>query len=462
MANTENVPIVIIVWKNLRDLLLREKSPFLSLDKFIIQKDSFERLTDDEVIDDVPFAVYDCSQIISDDTLPFIVSFSKMGIVINIGPVNFAIDYDALSFSQNEYMKEDKDKPNSKIIAKNILTTIKLLLNGQICMGCNWRNNRLIVAELFLRGYENKIIPILTAEMAIVRRNSDKFTIKQNTYIADKVTISKDYPLLPILFNDEFAIHGRDVKDITELGPMSRKELEVNSKRANMQQMIGGSTKNKSMWTDFYLTVDFWLAVFICLSVWYVIYITPILKSIFDSDILRPIYMVSGYLAVMPLTFWLLKRKQAAVLRGKKPLRYRIEQSIINFGSNKIFWTIDLLQTMIFITTVIFAPVWQLNITGSIVQPAYELIPQLPAFLIYVMSAIASGVLFLKRHTLPKQIKILGIILQVIFLVSLLTINSVYMISSDEALSVNVVHLLILMLIPIFDIFLFWKSILKS
>src|SRR6266705_2547145 len=105
MSAQEHKPLATRVWDELQKLLAHEKSPYLAKDKFVLQKDAFVRLADDEVESDVPWLTYEHNEPTHDEALDFSLYFFAGGFILNIGPTTFEAPYVSFAFPSTDIPK---------------------------------------------------------------------------------------------------------------------------------------------------------------------------------------------------------------------------------------------------------------------------------------------------------------------------------------------------------------------
>ena len=147
-------PVAVQVWEELQELLKHESSPYLDLEKFVLQKDAYVRLSDPDVEADVPFLSYSYDEITHDEALNFSVNLYRYGFDLNMGPTSMEIPFGVFAFDSTQLRtlgEADLEAADMKVVAANLLLTVKYLLNGQIALGCTFNNERLLAVETFRR-----------------------------------------------------------------------------------------------------------------------------------------------------------------------------------------------------------------------------------------------------------------------------------------------------------------------
>lgn len=255
-------PIAVQVWEALGRFIAKEDNPYLSPNKFVLQKDAFIRLSDEDVESDVPFVTYDFTEVTSDEGLGFSMVMLQEGAAFLLGDTTFTATYKALAHGgqvatmNNKQYDELGENPEKS--AESILLTIKLLLAGQVAMGCSWNNGHLNVCEVFLLGFEKRPLPIsIVGNFGWFGRKSYDYTVKQNHVLAERLTIPNDFIWLPPIVSGKRVTPGRKVDSIASLEPLDKKAFEALESASVFHQTVGKNAE-ENIWKFLYKRFEFW------------------------------------------------------------------------------------------------------------------------------------------------------------------------------------------------------------
>jgi hypothetical protein len=308
-------PIAIQVWEELQRQLKREKSPYLDRDRFVLQKDAYIRLADEDVEHDVPFLSYEHNEPTHDEALDFSLYFFQYFFSLSIGPTTFDAPYEGFA-------------ADAESIARDILLTIKYLLGGQIALGCTFKGGRLLAVETFVFGLEDRPYPIAIAgNFSLFRRSGPDFLVKRNKLLTAHLKVDEDYPLLPPIVNGARVHRGRRADDIYDLEPLTKKEFDALATQINAHEFAGKPADQKS-WRYLYGTIDFWLVAAVVLAGVFALKYAPFTPAFLRNDWLQPLYIIGGWYLISALSGYLLGLRQARIDAGHDPLTARIERQI--------------------------------------------------------------------------------------------------------------------------------------
>lgn len=422
----------IAVWKNLSTLADSETDGLLQLDRFVLNKDAYARLGDDDIAEDAPFASYVYSEITSDESLDFSLYLHRGYFTFMIGPVEISYAYGGFGYDSSHVWAETDEllAANPEIIARNILTTIKLLLNGQLSLGCNFHNGQLVALELFLLGFQPQPIGIyFHQKFPLFVRRADTYLFKQNHAVSERVEITDEFPLVPPIVNNERVNRGRAVSSVAGLDPLSKRQAEAIDEEMTMHEFAGGE-KGKSTWSQLYATVDFWMIV---AGYGVLIWLSrgaPALRSAYESGLGYHAAALVGLFTIPAITGFSLGLRQNQINRGFLPLRYRFEQWVKARDVWRLYMIISSIMAVI---GYIFLPLWTLKGDWSGVYSLSHVISQATLLVILPIGCVVIGVLAAVRQTSLLLTAWIGLILSIGLYVTFFTLNDVYMNTAENA-----------------------------
>jgi hypothetical protein len=328
---TKDTPAAILIWDALKRKLPKEDDRLLSVDAFTLHKDAFVRVSDDEVVSDVPFLAYEYNQMTNDETLDFSFYFFKGGFTLNIGPAQLEVGYPQYAYSANEAIAgkiEENDDFSEDIVAENIITTIKLLLNGQIAAGCSWKSGALVAAEIFIIGYEVKPYPILLIKnFSFTNQKATDYTVKQNKVLSEQVKITDAFPLIPPIVNGKRVRRGREVDSIHDLEPLTKKQAVKLEDSFVFHESLGANPDGTIV-TSMYASIYFWVTATIIAAGLSYLHFSDTTPEFFHSTLVFIILVLAARYVISFIAAYLLGLRQVRINKGEHPLTYRIEQSI--------------------------------------------------------------------------------------------------------------------------------------
>lgn len=426
-------PLAIQTWKQLVILLTKESSPYLDKAKFVINTDAYARITDEDIESDTPFLSYDYTEITSDESLDFSILLFKNFVMFVIGPTSVTVAYEALGFNSTDILKKNEEqiKAASPVtIAKNILLTLKLLLNGQIAAGCSWKNGTLCAFETFLLGFEHKPFPLfITQSFSLFTRGGDTYTTKQNKVLKEHFPVTKNFPLLPPIIDGTRLRQGRDVVSVANLEPLTKAQYDAIDTAVTIHSISEQQTAPGKEWKSIYRTVDFWMAVTIFTLATLGLREIPSLAPFFNWDYSSLILIAIAWTIIPAATGWSLGTRQVRVLSGDEPLRYRLEKKIHVFGWRRL---ICFVSGLILAAAALFLPFWTLTNETSVIHSTLELGAILPVlFLLPLLSLVIPLVVLMK--TKPNLTQIIAGSIALTVGVLFIVFNGLYMNTSDQA-----------------------------
>jgi hypothetical protein len=426
-------PIAIEVWNHLQELLEHESSPYLSKDKFTLQRDAFVRLADEDVVSDVPFLSYGHAEVTSDEVLDFAMYLLQYEAAFDLGPVSFEIPYDALAFDSTEYhfKQGSLGRPDPRVIASNILITIKLLLTGQIALGETFKNGNLVAAETFLMGFEDRPYPIgISGRFGWFQKEGDTYVVKQNKLLQQHIKVSSDYPLLPPIVNGSRVLRGRKVDNIYDLEPLTNKQLKSLHSDSTLHE-LAGKPDEEGEWSYFYRKLEFWISVVAVVGpILYLRYSTHT-PSIFHSDWFLAFARFGSWILIIGLAAILLGRRHRIEANGRRTVSQSIEEWISAFGGIRLFSIIiQLLIAYVYLLT----PLWTPKNDFVHLYNGLAMFGQFPVM--YLLPALSGGsliVLGVRRLFGVRALRIIYLVLTVALTIALYGINQAYMNTADNA-----------------------------
>ncbi|MBL8158977.1 hypothetical protein JNJ66_00810 [Candidatus Saccharibacteria bacterium] len=302
MTSHTQKPLAAQVYDELKHLLAKETSPYLAADRFVLQKDAFVRLSDDDIESDGPFLSYAYNQMTGDEALDFALYLLRDFFVFEIGPSTYSMTYEIFghdSMKVEAMTDEELLDVEPSAIAANILLTIKMLLNGQLAVGCTWRDGELLASELFLLGLKSRPVTLAVSNnFSLTRRAGLDYSVKQNHLLDERVKVTQAYPLLPDTIGGTRAFPGREVDSIEGLEPLSRKQLEELEVATGVKQLTGDE-KPRNFWKFYYTSIEFWIISIIVISPMLYLRLSPDTPEIFKSVFAHAVMLMIAW-SVIP------------------------------------------------------------------------------------------------------------------------------------------------------------------
>ena len=293
------------VWKCLAELLKKESSPYLTPDKFVVQKDALLRLFEDDVQGDAPFITYMHHQPTSDSSLRFELEMYRDDFVLAIGPAELNLPYTAFGVLAPQ-------------VATNLLTTLKLLLNGQLALGCTLKHGHILAAELFLLGQGARPLGLLLVDhFSLFERAGTDYEVQQNRLLDEKITIPAGFPLLPPKSRGSFINYGRDVDSVHDLPPLTRRELARLTQSIFMQQTVG-KPPHQSNWLFLCSRWEFWLTIIAVASTVGFLRLWPGMPAIFREELFGFGLNLAGGIFIFAGSTYLLERRERQQRRTER------------------------------------------------------------------------------------------------------------------------------------------------
>lgn len=421
------------VWRQLEKIIERESHPRLSRDTFILNKDAYTRLTDEDIASDAPFMSYEYGAITGDESLDFSLHLFRDYFLLVIGPLELGIAYGVFGYDSTTVLTGDDDlmaaaKP--AVIARNLITTLKLLLNGQISLGCNLHNGQCVALELFLTGFQAQPLGInFGYKFPLFVTQADTYVVKQNRLLADHVAVKEGFPLLPPIVDGRRVNRGRAVTSVAGLEPLSKKDAEHIDQQVTLHELAGRDVSDGT-WTSLYTTVDFWLMTALYGGlIWALQQWTPA-RVFFAWEYSHLVVIAGGWWVIATLTGFSLARRQDKINRGMHPLRYRIEEYLKATDGWRVLMAVCSVATSLALTTL---PLWTLRGDWSGIYPLYDVIAAVPLVALLPVLALLIGVVLAGRSRPPVAFAWVAIALIAGLYAAFFTINSVYMNIADNA-----------------------------
>lgn len=433
-SETPQKPIAIKVWSALQLLLNGEKSPHLSRERFVLQKDAFVRLADEDVESDVPFLTYQYHEITSDETLDFSLLFFGDFLAIEIGPIGLTMPYETLGFDSTKLLGLSDDElsgANPETIAENILLTVKLLLSGGIAGGCTWRRGELVAFETFLLGLEPKPYPIgISSQFSLLKRSGDEYTVKQNRVLEHMPKVPAAFPLLPPIINGTRVKRGRDVESFHDLSPLTKARYEELSTEADLHEFAGKS-QDESAWHYIYRTPEFWLVAAPVIGGILILSNAPFMPAFLKSDYMFPLYIIAAWTIIPGATGLLLGRRQVKINAGEQPWTYRLETWLSGFGNLRAAL---ILLHLLLLPVVLLAPLWSPKTESAGLYNTLEMAGRVPMLLILpLLSLIALTALALSGLYQRRPVRAALGVLSLAYLGLLIAANGLWMNTTASA-----------------------------
>lgn len=426
-------PIALDVWEALKTLLAKEKSPYLNEEKFVVQRDAYTRLVDDDVAADVPFVTYEYSQLKTDESLDFGLYMFRDYFALAVGPMSFSNTYHAFAFDSTQALHISDETlltASPEQCARNLLLAIKLLLSGQMALGCSWHNGRLMAAEAFVTGFVTKPLAIAVIPgFTLFARTTSEYTVRQNRLIPT-VHVPDTFPLLPPVVNGKRVNRGRNVDSIHDLPPLNKNLYDALDQEMSLHE-FAGKKPGEDIWSYFYKTIEFWLVALVTLGSIIFLQNSSMSPAIFHAEWSHLMYLAAGWLIVPFGTGLLLGWRQQKINAGKQPLSYRFELWLDAWGAPRLLL---ITLNLVALVPALVLPMWTLKGDTTSVVPGYTLLSQVPSLAIPLAAALLSAlILIVAYRPLRKFYRATIFGLALVYSVSLLIINGLFMNTADDA-----------------------------
>ena len=195
----------------------------LTKDNFTIQQDAYKRLgsLNEEDLEEQPeayeiFAELESARKEKDSDLRFAVSLNALGIILNIEATEAA-------FFEYSCFKNENEA------AKQIVTLLRMLSNGQIAALITNRNGRYCATELliFEKGESKPTVLFTIGEYRMIWKKNDETgyesQIMRNSFITEQVEVPKDAFFIDYDDKGKLLQKGRIFKS-NELTPLTKKD----------------------------------------------------------------------------------------------------------------------------------------------------------------------------------------------------------------------------------------------
>lgn len=179
-------------------------------ENLVIQQDALSRLMQEDIEDDSPFAVYTFVKIENDAAFPFTLELSR--------------DFFFLGFTEiTGFYCAYADFEDEKDISNQITLLLRILLNGQISLVLSVHKSRLVAVEILLYKDDRRTPVVISTNVDFPRFSwgESDVIVKKNSVQADFVEIPDNFFLYPKKDDGSYDIGGRDLKDNTEITPLT-------------------------------------------------------------------------------------------------------------------------------------------------------------------------------------------------------------------------------------------------